>query len=55
MAYCPIGFAHGFCVLSDVADVHVQAEQLLRGRDRTRHRLQRPRRRRSNGRSRPMS
>ena len=19
--YCPIGFAHGFCVLSDVADV----------------------------------
>ena len=21
MAYCPIGFAHGFCVLSDVADV----------------------------------
>src|SRR5208283_1888913 len=21
VAYCPIGFAHGFCVLSDVADV----------------------------------
>src|SRR5262249_40150083 len=21
LAYCPIGFAHGFCVLSDVADV----------------------------------
>jgi len=21
MLYCPIGFAHGFCVLSDVADV----------------------------------
>jgi dTDP-4-dehydrorhamnose 3,5-epimerase len=21
MAYCPIGFAHGFCVVSDVADV----------------------------------
>jgi dTDP-4-dehydrorhamnose 3,5-epimerase len=21
MAYCPIGFAHGFCVLSEVADV----------------------------------
>jgi dTDP-4-dehydrorhamnose 3,5-epimerase len=21
MAYCPIGFAHGFCVLSDIADV----------------------------------
>jgi|SRR5689334_9136359 dTDP-4-dehydrorhamnose 3,5-epimerase len=21
MAYCPIGFAHGFCVLSDVTDV----------------------------------
>jgi dTDP-4-dehydrorhamnose 3,5-epimerase len=20
--YCPIGFAHGFCVLSDLADVH---------------------------------
>jgi dTDP-4-dehydrorhamnose 3,5-epimerase len=21
MAYCPVGFAHGFCVISDVADV----------------------------------
>jgi dTDP-4-dehydrorhamnose 3,5-epimerase len=21
MAYCPIGFAHGFCVLSEIADV----------------------------------
>jgi dTDP-4-dehydrorhamnose 3,5-epimerase len=21
MAYCPVGFAHGFCVLTDVADV----------------------------------
>jgi dTDP-4-dehydrorhamnose 3,5-epimerase len=21
MAYCPIGFAHGFCVTSDIADV----------------------------------
>ena len=21
MLYCPVGFAHGFCVLSDVADV----------------------------------
>jgi dTDP-4-dehydrorhamnose 3,5-epimerase len=21
MAYCPIGFAHGFCVVSDIADV----------------------------------
>jgi dTDP-4-dehydrorhamnose 3,5-epimerase len=21
MAYCPVGFAHGFCVLSDIADV----------------------------------
>jgi dTDP-4-dehydrorhamnose 3,5-epimerase len=21
MAYCPVGFAHGFCVVSDVADV----------------------------------
>jgi dTDP-4-dehydrorhamnose 3,5-epimerase len=21
LAYCPVGFAHGFCVLSDVADV----------------------------------
>src|SRR3954465_1719582 len=24
MAYCPVGFAHGFCVLSDVADVFYQ-------------------------------
>ena len=21
MVYCPVGFAHGFCVVSDVADV----------------------------------
>jgi dTDP-4-dehydrorhamnose 3,5-epimerase len=21
MLYCPVGFAHGFCVVSDVADV----------------------------------
>ncbi|MGO9954550.1 MAG: dTDP-4-dehydrorhamnose 3,5-epimerase [Solirubrobacteraceae bacterium] len=21
MAYCPVGFAHGFCVISDIADV----------------------------------
>ncbi len=21
MLYCPVGFAHGFCVISDIADV----------------------------------
>ena len=36
MAYCPIGFAHGFCVLSDVADVmykqsHYYADETERG------------------------
>jgi dTDP-4-dehydrorhamnose 3,5-epimerase len=36
MAYCPIGFAHGFCVVSDVADViykqsHYYADATERG------------------------
>ncbi len=36
MAYCPIGFAHGFCVISDVADVmykqsHYYADETERG------------------------
>jgi dTDP-4-dehydrorhamnose 3,5-epimerase len=36
MAYCPIGFAHGFCVTSDVADVmykqsHYYADETERG------------------------
>jgi dTDP-4-dehydrorhamnose 3,5-epimerase len=35
-AYCPIGFAHGFCVLSDVADVmykqdHYYVDETERG------------------------
>jgi dTDP-4-dehydrorhamnose 3,5-epimerase len=28
LVYCPIGFAHGFCVLSDVADVHYKLSSL---------------------------
>ena len=36
MLYCPIGFAHGFCVLSDVADViykqsNYYADEIERG------------------------
>ena len=27
MAFCPVGFAHGFCVLSDVADVMYKQTQ----------------------------
>ena len=27
MAYCPIGFAHGFCVVSDVADVFYKQDR----------------------------
>ena len=55
MVYCPVGFAHGFCVPQRRRRRHVQAEQLLRRRDRARHRLQRSRRRRSSGRSPPRS
>ena len=43
--YCPIGFAHGFCVRVGRCRRDVQAEQLLRRRDGARHRLQRSRRR----------
>ena len=43
--FVPVGFAHGFCVLSEVADVALQALELLRPRDRGRDRLGRPRRR----------
>ena len=27
VAYCPVGFAHGFCVLSDVADVFYKQDR----------------------------
>jgi dTDP-4-dehydrorhamnose 3,5-epimerase len=27
MAFCPVGFAHGFCVLSDIADVMYKQTQ----------------------------
>jgi len=43
--YCPVGFAHGSCVLSDVAVVaYVQAGQLPQRPDRARDRQRRPRR-----------
>ena len=44
--FVPVGFAHGFCVLSDDRRRHLQAVELLRPRDRVRDRLGRPRRRR---------
>lgn len=33
MLYLPAGFAHGFCVLSDVADVHYKASHTYRADD----------------------
>ena len=27
MAYCPVGFAHGFCVVSDIADVFYKQDR----------------------------
>ena len=44
--FVPVGFGHGFAVLSDVADVTYLRLQHLRPGDRGRHRLGRPRRRR---------
>ena len=44
--FVPVGFAHGFCVLSEVADVAYKLLELLRPRDRGRDRLGRPRGRR---------
>ena len=49
--WVPVGFAHGFQVLSEVADVAYKLTSPLRPRDRVGDRLGRPRRRRSNGRS----
>ena len=31
MLYCPIGFAHGFCVLSDVSDVFYKQSNYYTG------------------------
>ena len=43
--YCPIGFAHGFCVLSEQADVMYKQAPYYDDGARARHRLQRPGRR----------
>ena len=43
--WIPVGFAHGFCVLSDVADFVYKVHELLRPGDRVRLQLRRPRRR----------
>ncbi len=40
--YVPVGFAHGFCVLSGRRRRAVQADRLLRPGGRARHRLGRP-------------
>ena len=32
VVYCPVGFGHGFCTLSEVANDDLQAERLLRDR-----------------------
>ena len=52
--YCPVGFAHGFCVLSDVADVMYKQSNYYATRPSA-DRLRRPRRRRSSGRYRSTS
>ncbi len=41
--YVPVGFAHGFCVLSDVADVIYKQSAYYDPRARARNRLERPR------------
>ena len=43
--WIPVGFAHGFCVLSDVADFVYKCHELLRPGDRGGLQLRRPRRR----------
>ncbi len=45
IVYCPIGFAHGFCVLSDVADVLYKQSNYYADETERGHRLRRPRRR----------
>jgi len=40
--YVPPGFAHGFAVVSPIAQVAVQVHRRLRPRQRDRHRLERP-------------
>ncbi len=41
--YVPVGFAHGFCVLSEVADVIYKQTAYYDARRRTGNRLERPR------------
>ena len=41
-AFIPVGFAHGFCVTSEEADVAYKVSSYYEGRDRARHRLGRP-------------
>ena len=43
--FVPIGFAHGFCVLSEIADVTYKCSTYYDGADRARVRLRRPRHR----------
>ena len=42
VVYCPVGFGHGFCTLSEVANDDLQAERLLRDRSGDRAQLQGP-------------
>ena len=46
-AFIPVGFAHGFCVTSEEADVAYKVSSYYDGADRARHRLGRPRDRRA--------
>ena len=50
--YCPIGFAHGFCVTSEIADVIYKQDRYYDDDDRARDQVRRPRRRGSSGRCR---
>ena len=40
--YVPVGFGHGFCVLSETADFVYKCTELLRPGDRGRLQLRRP-------------
>ena len=53
--YVPVGFAHGFCVLSDVADVLYKQTAYYDPAVERGHRLERPGHRRSSGRCRSRS
>ena len=43
IVYCPIGFAHGFCVVSEVADVFYKQSNYYSDEHERGHQVRRPR------------